>query len=317
VALRPEPIEKTAVVLNPRAAAGRAGRAWPEIQRRLHEVFAGFALLRTERRGHATELVRNALHDGFTRIVSVGGDGTHHEVVNGFFDGVEPINRDAVMAVLPIGTGSDLGRTLHLPRGAAAIPYLERGVVMRADVGRVTFTRADGTPATSHFINVADFGAGGAVAEHVSDPLKQFGGFLSFFWGVMRTLVTFRPPHFELEIDGEKIEQCALTVIVANAEYYGGGIHVAPDARLDDGAFRVFVVNNVSLWTAMRNLRLLYTGRLTDRPDLVRCFHARRIALRSPQRVLANLDGELPGQLPATVEVVPGAIRLLTARPPA
>lgn len=304
--------QKTAVIMNPRAAAGRAGKAWPDLQRKLHDALGGFSLLRTERPGHATDLARQALQDGFDRVVSVGGDGTHHEVVNGFFDGTETINRDATMAVLPIGTGSDLGRTLRLPRGAAAIPYLQRNATLRADVGRVTLTRPDGSTGVSHFINVADFGGGGAVAERVNDSPKQFGGFVSFFWGVSRTLLTYRAPHFRIEINGETFEQRALTVIVANAEYYGGGIHVAPQARLDDGLFEVYVIHNLSAVKAAANLHRFYTGRFHDRPDLVRCFRATRLALHSPERVLANLDGELPGLLPVEIELVPGTLNLVT-----
>ncbi len=303
---------KTAVILNPRAAAGRAGRQWPEIQRALHDALGGYALFRTERSAHATELVRTALQDGYERVVSVGGDGTHHEVVNGFFHNGRPVNPDALLGILPIGTGSDLGRTLRLPRGIGAVPVLTQGKVVESDVGRVNFRGRDDRIETAHFINVADFGAGGAVAEHVNRSSKRMGGFLSFLWGTTRTLARYRAPAFELEIDGEKLEQRCLTVIVANAEYFGGGIHVAREARLDDGLLDVFVVHDLPYLTCLRHLRDFYTGQVLDKPHLVRPFKAVRIALRSPDRVLVNLDGELPGQLPATVEVVPRAIRLIT-----
>lgn len=305
---------KTAVVINPRAAAGRAGRQWPRVEARLRREIGDWRALHTERPGHATELVRQALKDGFERIVSVGGDGTHHEVLNGFFEDGAPINPEALMAVLPIGTGSDLGKSLRLPRGVDAVPIIAGGRVIRSDVGRVTYRRHDGETASCYFINVADFGAGGAVAEKVNRSSKEFGGFSSFFLGVMQTLWTYRAPQLEIDIDGERSVQRSLGVIVANAEYYGGGIHIAKRARLDDGVFDVFVLGDVSIPRAMLNLRRLYTGDLYDKPHLVRPCRARRMTLSSPDRVLVNLDGEIPGTLPATVEVVPSALKLITAQ---
>lgn len=304
---------KTAVVLNPRAAAGRAGAQWPLIEAALRSELGEWTPLRTECPGHATDLVRQALRDGHDRIVSIGGDGTHHEVVNGFFDDAGAIRPEAVLAVVPIGTGSDFGRTLRLPPGADAVPLITRGRVVHSDLGRVTYTRHDGGVATCYFINVADFGAGGAVAERVNNSSKGFGGFWSFFWGVLTTLIRYRAPQFELEIDGQTVNGRSLSVIVANAEYYGGGIHVAPRASLEDGFMDVFVLADMSILRAVLNLRRFYIGDLLDRPSLVRPFQAKRIVLRSPERVLINLDGEQPGLLPATVEAVPKAIRIVTA----
>lgn len=283
------------------------------VEQRLREAIGAFDLERTEYPGHATELVRRALKQGAERIVSVGGDGTHHETVNGFFEGSTAINPDAILAPLPMGTGSDLARTLGLPRGADAVSWLTQGATMRADVGRVTYLAHDGRHHCAHFLNVADFGAGGAVAEHVNRGSKQLGGFASFFLAVVRTLLTYRAPRFELTIDGQTCAQNALSVIVANAEYYGGGIHVAPTALLDDGWFEVLVVHDLAFVKALANLRRFYVGDILDRPDLVRVFRAQSVTLSSPDRVLINLDGEQPGTLPAHVQLVPGALRLVTA----
>ncbi len=305
---------RTVVILNPRAAAGRAQSEWPRVEQRLREAIGVFDLERTAHPGHAAELVRRALRNGVERVVSVGGDGTHHECVNGFFEGAATINPNAILAPLPIGTGSDLARTLGLPRGVDAVSWMTRGALIRADVGRVTYVAHDGREQNSHFLNVADFGAGGAVAERVNQGSKQLGGFASFFLAVVRTLLTYRAPRFELTIDGETCAQKALSVIVANAEYYGGGIHVAREAVLDEGWFEVLVVHDLAFAKALANLHRFYVGDVMARPDLVRIVRARHVALSSPDRVLINLDGEQPGTLPARVELVPGALRLMTAR---
>ena len=306
------PHSNIAVVVNPRAANGRVGKRWPALKPALRDALGGFKLLRTERPGHATELVQNALREGFERIVSVGGDGTHNEVVNGFFDGQQPINPEASLALVPYGTGGDLERTLGVPRGLDAIPHILDGIPAPSDIGRATYTLPDGGEATRYFINVADFGIGGAVVKRVNQTTKFFGGFASFLYGVVATVLTYRNPWLRLEIDGESIEGRCNNVIVANGQYYGGGMHVAPEARLDSGVFEIFVIGDVSRIEAIRNIPRLYKGTLADRPDLVQHLTASRITARSDEPVLLNLEGEQPGQLPVAIDLLPGAINLVT-----
>jgi diacylglycerol kinase (ATP) len=302
---------KTAVVLNPFAGNGKAGRRWPQLETRLRDVLGEFTLLRTERPWHATELVRQALRDGFERIVSIGGDGTHHEVLNGFFDGYIPINPEARMAVLPQGTGSDFVRTLDLRRLDAALAVLEQGHTAKVDIGRVTFSLPVSGTAVRYFLNVADFGAGGAVVERTEASTKRFGSFLTFLYAVIRTLCTFRAPEVKMQIDGDMVKQRTLNVIIANGQYYGGGIRVARDARLNGGAFEVYIINDMSLAKALVNLRHFYSGAYVNMPHLVRRFTARRVVAQSDERVLLDLDGEQPGQLPCDIDVLPSALRLV------
>lgn len=305
---------KTAAVVNPHAAAGRTGAVWRRLEPIFKETVGEFSFLETQRPGHATQLVRQALRDGFDRIVSVGGDGTHHEVINGFFDGVSLINPEAVLAILPIGTGSDLARTLHLPRGPGAIPLIAGGGTVRADVGRVRFTLQDGREDIRHFINVAHAGAGGAVAVRVNRGPKKWGGFLSFLWGVITTLAAYENKLLRLTIDGTQWSQVCNDVIIANGQYDGGGMHVAPDARIDSGHFEVYVIGDVGRLEAFANLPRIYRGTLMGRPDKVQHFQATQIALTSDQRVLINLDGEQTGQLPATFDILPHALNIVQRR---
>jgi YegS/Rv2252/BmrU family lipid kinase len=265
----------------------------------------------TEHPWHATELTRQALKDGYGRIVSVGGDGTHHEVLNGFFEGYLPIDPTASLAIYPHGTGSDLARTLGVVKGADALAVLNAGHTIKVDVGRVTFTRPDKNPDVRYFINVADFGIGGAVVECVNRGGKRLGPFLTFLYGLVRTLITFENPMVRLQIDGDLLEQRTVNVMVANGRYYGGGIHVAREARLNSGHFEVYVVGDVGFWKAMVNLPRLYSGSYVERADLVRRFKATRVVAQSDERVLLNLDGEQPGQLPAEIELLPSALQLV------
>ncbi len=302
--------ERIAVLVNPRAANGRTGKRWPAMGATLRQALGGYTLLLTESPGHATELVRKALREGHDRIISVGGDGTHNEVVNGFFEDDSLLNPEASLAIVPAGTGSDLARTLLLPRGVDALPYVVDARYMRVDVGRVRYTTPDGEQDVRHFINIADFGAGGEVVKRVNRSSKFFGGFLSFLWGSISTLALYENREIQIEIDGVEMSGRINNVMVANGQYYGGGMHVAPHARLDSRAFDVYVIGDVGKAEAVINLPKLYRGRLLRKPDKVRYFRASRVFADSSQEVLLNLDGEQPGRLPVSIQLLPSVLKV-------
>jgi len=304
---------KIAVVMNPYSGNGKTARQWPRIGVMIEDLIGEYTFLKTHHPGHATELVRQALRDGYDRIISVGGDGTYHEVLNGFFDGLLPINPRAAMAILPMGTGSDLARTLHMPRGLNAVPHLVSDRVVAADLGRVTFSLRDGGQQFLYFISTCHIGMGGAVGDCVNRRFKKYGGFLTYFFGVLTTLLTFKNPYLELEIDGVEVDQICRDVIIANGQYDGGGMHVAPNAQFDNGLFDVYVIGDTSRWFSLRHVRKLYQGRLLEHPEHVRFFRAARVTARSDREVLISLDGEQPGCLPAAIEIVPKALNIVTA----
>lgn len=302
---------KTAVIVNPKSANGRTGKRWSGLETALREPLGTFTTFMTKRPGHAIDLTRRALGDGYELVVSVGGDGTHCEVVNGFFEGNLPVNPNATMAIFPHGTGSDLARGLGVRQRVDALAMLRDRHVSRIDLGRVTLTLPHGGTQVRYFLNIADFGIGGAVAERVNGQTKRFGPFLTFLGAVLRTLATFRNPVISLQIDGETFSTRTINVIVANGRYYGGGIYVARDARMDDGLFDVFVLGDIRLHTALRYLHTFYLGTYTRYPHLVKTYRAKRVVAQSDERVLLNLDGEQPGQLPAAIELLPAALNFM------
>ncbi|HIJ65966.1 MAG TPA: diacylglycerol kinase family lipid kinase [Candidatus Hydrogenedentes bacterium] len=302
---------KYAVIVNPASGNRRTGKAWSELEKEIQKVLGEFTTLFTQRPGHATELARNALRDGHNRIVGVGGDGTYHEIVNGFFEDDAPVNPDAALAILPRGTGSDLARTLGLPRGDDAIPFLSADAVITSDVGRARFMCADGHEQTAYFLNVAHVGMGGAVVRRVNNTTKVFGGFASYFWGVMATLMTYRNLRMQLDIDGTHIDQRCRDVIIANGCYDGGGMHVAPQARLDNGTFEVFVIGDAGRFESIRHIPNLYRGTLTRYAHRVQYFRAKRVVIQADEPALLTLEGEHPGHTPITIDILPATIRLV------
>ena len=303
--------ERIAVIVNPVAGGGRTGRRWPQLHETMKEVLDDFTVFHTKYRGHATVLTKQALRSGYTRIVSVGGDGTHHEILNGFFDDYLPINPAASLAIVPQGTGSDLARTLGIYKSRDAIELIRHGKSMRVDIGRVTFTREDGERGVRYFINIADFGIGGAIVKRIEGSKRRFGTKVAYLWALLRTLATYKVQHMTVQVDGEVFEDEFLDVIVANGQYYGGGIRVAREAELDSGHFEVICVPRVSFWEALPNLLKLYDGSFVENPRWARTFKGTRIVAQSRDEVLVDLDGEGPGTLPAGIELLPAALKLV------
>lgn len=300
------------VIVNPYAGNRRAGACWPLVERRLREVNPDFHAHLTSRPGEATEVARRALLNGSDRILVMGGDGTLNEVVNGFFDGTRAVAPHATLGIIPIGTGTDFVRSLNLPRDPLqALESMSSATPQPVDVGRVWCTGDNGQPVTRYFINIADFGFGGAVANRVNHANKRFGGFLTFLGGLLVTLATYQNAQVRVRIDGAAEEAMVInSVTIANGQYFGGGMLVAPHARIDDGLFEIVIVGDVTRPEVLKNIPRLYRGTLAKHAK-VRTLRARRLEATSTQQVLIEADGEAPGKLSAVFEIVPRAVKLL------
>lgn len=292
------------VVVNPRAGAGRAKRRLDQLGNALRGRGATFEVRETRGPRDAIRIVREALRQGFTGIAAVGGDGTMHECVNGFFDdGGQPIAPEAWLGVLPVGTGGDFRRTLGLGLDLdAAVERLVAAKPRPIDVGDLELSGPDGSPRRTMFINIASFGLSGVVVELVNDTPKFLGGRASFLLGTLRAMARYRNERVALHLDDSPPRITTVqTVAVANGQYFGGGMHVAPKAILDDGLFDVTVLEDMSTLDALRLTKPMYGGTLLEQPK-VASFRAKVVRAESAAgRSLAlDVDGEAPGFLPAT-----------------
>ena len=313
---------KTKVIVNPVAGSGRAGRQWPALKRALEDTAEAPLLgdvAHTQRPHAATRLTREALRSGCDRILAVGGDGTLGEVVSGFWeeDG-RRINPDAVLTPVACGTAGDFARTVGDHTG----PLSERRV-RTVDVGRVSYTTAEGETRTRHFLNVASFGMGGAVTRrvHQSRLPSWLGGQVTFFLTIAQVFLSYRCRRVALHIDGEDVGTYRVyAVAVANGRYFGGGLEVAPRAAPDDGLLDVVVIGNVSRLRFLQYMRHLYVGTHRTLPQVHtfrgKCIRARPLpdgdgasGLHEAQGSL-EADGEPLGGLPATFEVLPRALQV-------
>jgi YegS/Rv2252/BmrU family lipid kinase len=304
---------KIVFVVNPHAGNGKTGREWPQLSMLAGEMLGPFETCITAQQGDATDLTRNCLGGGADVVVCVGGDGSLNEVINGFFHHDRPIRKGAALGFIPNGTGCDVARSFPMPPGIKpALESIKIGSTRTMDVGRIRFLDHKGEKSSRYFHNIASFGMGGEVVARVNRTSKAFGPFLTFIWGTLLTLLTYTTKEVALTLDdGGEFTRDIFHIAVANGRYQGGGMFVAPDARMDDGLFHITVIRAMALPLVLARLPKLYNGKIKTIPQ-VELFTGKRVVLRSPHRVLFDMDGEQNGALPAEVEIVPAAIEFIT-----
>ena len=306
--------KKIAFIVNPHAAAGSAGKSWPTIKALARDRLGPFSAHFTTGPGDAIGLTRQVLNQGAEVVVCVGGDGTLNEVVNGLMGEEGPIRPEAKLGFIPRSTGCDLAKTVHIYRELdRALDIIKDAHTRILDLGRIRYQDRRGQPFYRYFHNVTSFGLGGEVDERANRTTKAFGGFLSFLWAMVISLLKYNKKKIHLKVDKSFDGEVTIwNVAVANGQYHGGGMWVAPEARVDDGLFHVTVVGDLTLPEVFWNLPKLYNGKIYQ-VEQVSSFVGNRVEAFSDQRVLLDVDGEQIGALPVVIEVVPRAVHLITA----
>jgi YegS/Rv2252/BmrU family lipid kinase len=302
----------TLLIVNPAAGGGSMGRQWPELDSRLRATGLAFDVALTSRQGEAIELSRAAVRAGRPLLVACGGDGTINEVANGFFDPGGPVAGTSRLGVLCLGTGGDLIKTFGIPADLeAAARVLQDGRGRRIDAGRVSYRTVGGGEGHRYFLNIADAGIGGDVANRVNHGFRLMSGSATFMLASIVTLLRWRNKPMTVTIDGERLEMVGQQVVVANCQYFGGGMRMAPQAIPDDGLFDVITVGDVNVLENVRGLSRIRAGtHLNGDPKVVHRL-GRRVEVESPELIRIDVDGEQPGMVPAVFEMLPGALELV------
>jgi diacylglycerol kinase (ATP) len=307
------------VIINPESAGGATRAAWPRIASDLRSHFGAFRLAFTDRPGQGTELAAAAVRKRVKLIIACGGDGTISEVANGILQTAE----DVELGILPSGTGGDFRRTLAIPtRTRDAADILRHGRTRPIDVGRVTFINHEGAEETRYFLGVASFGMSAAVIERVKeggpdwlpDKLPRWlNGRASFAASMLQVASASSSTKVVVQLDNNQEQHFTLAnFCVANARYFGGGMKIAPDAKLDDGLFDVISIGDLGAARIMTNAPRLYTGMHLSMRQVNHTL-AKKVLARAADKdsiVLLDIDGEMPGRLPATFQILPGALKV-------
>jgi YegS/Rv2252/BmrU family lipid kinase len=302
----------TTFIVNPHAGNGSTGAKWPMIKALAQDKIGNFTSYITTRAGDGKRFARDALASGATLIVCVGGDGTLNEVVNGIMTHGGLEGNDIILGFVPNGTGCDFIRSVAIPGDIEkAVDLIAERPVRKIDAGRITFPSPKNDNGFYFFHNIASFGLGGEVALRVNRTTKAFGPFLSFLWATLISIFLYGKKKVRLLVDGEFDQEYNIwNIAVANGQYHGGGMWVAPDAVIDDGLFNVTVIGDLTLPEVFMNLPKLYSGKITE-IDKITTLTGRRVEVSSDQHVLLEVDGEQPGVLPVVVDIIPEALNVI------
>ena len=297
----------TVFLVNPASDNGLTGKRWPELAHRAAGLGLAGETLFSERPGHLIELAERASRDGAELVVAVGGDGTVNEAVNGLLRA----GGSTELATIAIGTGLDFVRTYGIPvRLDDAVRTAYEGKTRTIDVGRVTYQAWDGSEAVRHVANVGSVGMSAAVAQRANGMSKVAGGRATFFYALVRVFLEWKNTLVTVELaSGERREGRMHDVIVANGQYHGGAMWLAPEAQPDDGLFDVILIGDITKRDFMTTAPKIYRGTYLAHPK-VELLRSSAVAVDAPERLPIELDGEQVGTTPVRFEVVPGALRV-------
>ncbi len=273
------------LIVNPAAGSGRAKKVANSVILQLTEKNIPHRVLETEKPGHAEELARRVAkdHQEGDYLLSVGGDGTFLEVLQGV------IGTDLPIAAIPAGTGNDFLKSLKVPADPmAALDYILKAPVRMIDIGELN---------GKLFANECGAGFDVAVLDYAESAKKHFRGLIPYLWGVIRALISYRSTPMEIIADGKVVfsDEC-LVFSVANGQYIGGGIHISPTADPQSGKLELIVIKSCSRPRMMSYLPGLLGGKiLSFKHTVVHCradsIQARPLGSQPCFRV--NVDGEI------------------------
>lgn len=301
---------RTLVIVNPKSRGGATGRRWPAVEAKLRDALGRIDVESTRGPRDAERIAREGVRAGAELVIAAGGDGTASETVAGILGA--GLGGYAEVALLPLGTGGDLARTLGTAGSIDdAIARIAAGKSRPIDAGSACFTTRDGREIATHFVNIASLGISGLVTQLVNEAPKMLGGRASFFIGTLRAMARWQSVPVTLRLDGALVHDGLLHLAcVANGRYFGGGMHAAPDARVDDGAFDLVVFRgDCKKSYLLRKFPSIYGGRHLAL-DEVSQHRGVVVEANSSADLWLEIDGEPLGRAPARFECLPGALRL-------
>jgi YegS/Rv2252/BmrU family lipid kinase len=308
--LQAEIAVKTRIIVNPMANKGNCGKRWPQIlaefEKHLGPV-SSVDVAMTRAPNHATALAQEAVSTGCQRLISVGGDGTFNEMVNGVISDDRPIAPDLVLAQLPGGTSNELCRSFGQLSLGEACKAIAMGHTRDVDVFRADARGYGGGQVTRYGLVLAIIGAAATISWRAQRVplLKRLGPF-SYVLMTAFTSLTYNPRPYRVRIDDEAEQNLRMwSVMLCSFDGAGEGLMLAPGADPADRKLDLIMVGDIGHWeTLTKIVPRLGDGSYLAHPQVSR-RHASRISIDSDTMVRADVDGESIGQLPMSVTMLP------------
>jgi len=293
------------IIVNPTSGMGKAKRNWKKIYALLDKYELNYEYKFSEYSKHETELVKEAIRKGYRKIISIGGDGTLFNILNGVMiqQFINPL--DIEIGVIPIGTGNDWTRSHIIPRNfEKAIQIIKAGKTVKQDVGYIELLNEN---KSAYFNILAGSGFVGHVV-HKTNKIKKVGP-LAFALGTLLSLAGHKLNTLKIHINDEIIDTKSLLTIVGNLKYTGGGMQLTKNPNSQDGLLDVTIAKHINKPTIIGNIINLFNGKIVNH-RLVSNYKTDKLKIEIEDNgdsfVIA--DGEMLGKGGYQVELIPQAV---------
>ena len=300
------------IIVNPSAGHGRAGKQLPLIKEELKKADISYTIVFSERGWHCAELAKAAIEAGERTIISVGGDGTGHEVINGICNQNVADTRDITFGIIPVGTGNDWIKTHQIPNNISkAIQIIKNGKTATHDIGLALFKNDKNERQQRYFFNVAGMAYDGHVTRVSNLERSKITSSIQYYLLIFKCLFQFQPKRARLILDDKEVsDKKFYTINVGICRYSGGGMQFVPHAKSNDGQFAVSSVDAMSKLGVMLSTHYLY-GRIAKHPKGA-IYNAKSVKVEASndEDTLLELDGEYVGKTPVEFQILPQAIKV-------
>ncbi|PQJ79973.1 diacylglycerol/lipid kinase family protein [Polaribacter porphyrae] len=294
------------IIANPTSGNRNFSKQWKEIQQYLKLKNIDYSFTVTQFSKHEIELVQAAIQQGFRNIISVGGDGTLHNVVNGIMMQIYVKTSDITIGVIPLGTGNDWIKMYNIPNSIEkAIEIIYRKKTILQDIG-VLKTNDN---KTTYFNNVAGLGYDGYVVKKLHS-LKRFGA-ISYLIAGIYGLLFYKKTIFKIIFDDKKIEEKCLMTIIGICKFSGGGMQFTKDINPSDGFFDITIIKNLRFLEVIYNLPKLYTGKIVHHKKVATYKTKEITVIPQNSKPFIQADGELIGSGKITVNIIEKALQFV------
>ncbi|MGK0413294.1 MAG: YegS/Rv2252/BmrU family lipid kinase [Polaribacter sp.] len=294
------------IIANPTSGNRNFSKQWKEIQQLLTKQKIDFSFVFTQFSKHEIKLVDSAIQQGFRNIISVGGDGTLHHVVNGIMLQRYVKTSDITIAVIPLGTGNDWIKTYNIPNSIKkSIHIIAKKKTILQDIGVLQTENK----VISYFNNVAGLGYDGYVVYKI-EKLKRFGAIAYLLAGISG-LLFYKKAVFKIIFDDKIIETQCLTVLFGICKFSGGGMQFTKDVHTSDGLLDITIAKNLNLFDLIINIKKLYNGNIAYHKK-IETYKTKEITVipKYPNSMI-QADGELIGKGKVKVTVIKKALNFV------
>jgi len=289
-------MRKIKFIINPAAGNGEAKNTINLIHSKLEDTGLEYSISISGFVGDVERISVEAVENGYTDIVAVGGDGTVLEAFNGLF------NKDVNLGLIPAGTGNDFVKMININKNfEEAIDKIIEGNTKIIDIGVVNDT---------HFLNVVGMGIDGEIVKKTEQVKKIIKGSPAYIYSTFSTLINYKCKNVRIEIDGEIYNRKVYLVAVGNGKYFGGGMMVTPGAELDSENFEIVIINEMTRSKFAILFRKVFSGNHVHE-DPVEVFYGKNVKIISEDPLMVNADGNIIGESVANIHILPKAQRII------